>query len=51
VLLAAEKGHKHPANPKIYRKNPLMQTVVSIRRKRISNLSDSLHYFGANEDD
>ena len=50
MLLAEEKTHhKHPVNPKNYRKNPSFnaETEVSIRRKRISNLSVLLHCFGA----
>jgi len=45
-LLAEEKtGPKHPVNPKNDRKKPPFkaETVVGIRRKRISNLSVLLH--------
>lgn len=44
--LAEEKtGPKHQVNPKNDRKNPPFkaETVVGIRRKRISNLSVLLH--------
>ena len=54
MLLAEEKtGHKHPMNPRNYRKNPSFkaETVVSIRRKRISKLSVLLHCFGDNKED
>ena len=53
-LLAEEKtGPKHPVNPKYDRKNPPFkaETVVGIRRKRISNLSVLLHCFGGNKED
>ena len=54
VLLAEEKtGPKHQVNPKNDRKNPAFkaETVVGIRRKRISNLSVLLHCFGGNKED
>ena len=52
--LAEEKtGPKHQVNPKNDRKNlPFKaETVVGIRRKRISNLSVLLHCFGGNKED
>ena len=54
MLLAEEKtGHKHPVNPKNYRKNPPFntETEVSIRIKRISNLSVFSHCFGGSKKD
>ena len=54
MLLAEEKtGHKHPENPKSHKKNSPFnaETVVSLRRKRISNLSVLHHCYGANKDD
>lgn len=54
TLLAEKKtGGKHPVNPKNYRENPSFkaETVVSIRRKRISDLSVLLHCFGGNKKD
>lgn len=54
MLLAEEKtGPKHQVNSKNDRKNlPFKaETVVGIRRKRISNLSVLLHCFGGNKED
>lgn len=54
MFLAEEKtGPKHQVNPKNDRKNPPFkaETVVGIRRKRISNLSVLLHCFGGNKED
>ena len=54
MLLAEEKtGHKHPANPKKHKKNSPFnaETVVSLRRKRISNLSVFSHCFGGSKKD
>lgn len=44
-------GHKLPANPKTYREDVVFnaEIVVSLRRKRISNVSVLLHCFVATE--